>query len=203
MINQIKVWDPLVRIFHWSLVIAFTVAYLSGDEENAIHINAGYIILGLIIFRLIWGFIGSKYARFKDFTYSPRSIINYLKSLFTRQPKHYIGHNPAGGAMILALLIGLTVTTYSGLKIYAIEEGAGPLAQSTELSLIKTAYADDDNHDGYDEDNDEEFWEEIHEASANIVLLLVVLHIVGVIVAGKLHNEKLIKAMITGKKTSE
>ena len=213
----IRVWDPLVRLFHWSLVLAFAVAYLSGDEESDIHIYAGYIILGLLVFRLLWGFVGTRFARFSDFIYSPQAIIKYSKDLFSGKPKHYLGHNPAGGAMIIALLLSLIVVTYSGLKVYAIEEGAGPLAQDSQISFITPAYADDDDADEYrkdGEDNEaygehegdedgEDFWEEIHEASANFVLFLVILHIAGVFVAGKLHDENLVKAMITGNKKVE
>jgi len=206
MKEEIRVWDPLVRIFHWSLVLAFVVAYLSGEEESDIHIYAGYIIAGLLAFRLLWGFVGSRYARFSDFWYAPRDIIGYIKDMLSGSPKHYLGHNPAGAAMIFALLLSLVVVTYSGLKVYAIEEGAGPLAQGTEISLITSAYADDDDDDEHgeygehEEDEEEEFWEEIHEASANFVLFLVILHIAGVFVAGKLHDENLVKAMITGNK---
>ncbi len=220
--KEIRVWDPLVRIFHWSLVLAFAVAYFSGDEESDIHIYSGYIILGLLVFRLLWGFVGTRFSRFSDFIYSPQAIIKYSKDLFSGKAKHYLGHNPAGGAMIIALLLSLIVVTYSGLKVYAIEEGAGPLAQGSQISLITPAYADDDDADEYrkygeanevngkyeggehegDEDG-EDFWEEIHEASANFVLFLVILHIAGVFVSGKLHDENLVKAMITGNKKVE
>jgi cytochrome b len=207
MEKEIRVWDPLVRIFHWSLVLAFTIAYLSGDEESDLHIYAGYVVLGLISFRLIWGFIGTPYARFKDFVYSPRTIISYSKELVAGKAKHYLGHNPAGGAMIIALLLGLAAASYSGLKVYAIEEGAGPLAQqSTEISVISSAYADDDDdeHEGKKQEvGDEDFWEEVHEASANFVLFLVILHIAGVFVSSKLHKENLVRAMITGNKKVE
>ena len=208
MKNEISAWDPLVRIFHWSLVLAFTVAYLSGDEESEIHIYSSYIVAGLIIFRLIWGFIGTRYARFGDFVYSPRTVLKYIKSMASGKPEHYTGHSPAGGAMVIALLLSLVVVTYSGLKVYAIEEGAGPLAQQTdEISFIKSAYADDDEYEKngeYQRDSNEtsgeDFWEEIHETSANFVLFLVFLHIAGVIVSSRLHKENLIIAMITGKK---
>jgi len=207
MEKEIRVWDPLVRIFHWGLVLAFAVSYISGDEESDLHIYAGYAVLGLISFRLVWGFIGTRYARFSDFVRAPQTIITYLKDLAAGRAKHYIGHNPAAGAMILALLLGLFVTSYSGLKVYAIEEGAGPLAQqTTEISLISSAYADDDDdeHEGkHEEGGDEDFWEEVHEASANFVLFLVVLHIAGVFVSSKLHKENLVKAMLTGKKKVE
>ncbi len=141
-------------------------------------------------------------------------MISYLKGLITGKIKHYTGHNPAAGWMIIALLISLFIVTISGLKVYAIEEGLGPLAEvNTELSIISSAYADWDEDDEKEEykqyrDNgknnqDEEFWEEVHEAPTNFTLLLIFLHITSVIVASKLHNENLIKAMITGKKHSQ
>ena len=201
MKKEIRVWDPLVRISHWGLVLAFGIAYFSGDEENNLHIVAGYVVFGLIGFRILWGLIGTRFARFSNFVYSPGSVIKYIKDSIAGRPKHYIGHNPAGGVMIIALLLSLGGVTYSGLKVYAIEEGAGPLAQqSTEISFIKSAHADADEHEEHEE---EEFWEEIHEASANFVLFLVILHIAGVFIAGRLHDENLVKSMITGKKKVE
>jgi len=208
MSNEIRVWDPLVRIFHWGLVLAFTVAYLSGDEESSLHIYSGYVVLWLIAFRVLWGLVGSRYARFSDFVYSPGTVIQYLKDLIAKKPKHYIGHNPAGGAMVIAMLLCLFVVSVSGLKVYAIEEGLGPLAgEYPALTVISTAYANDDddehgknaNRHGEDEEA-EEFWEEIHEASSNLMLLLIFLHITGVIVSARLHDEHLVKAMFTGKK---
>ena len=195
--NEIKVWDIFVRVFHWSLVIAFIIAYLTSEEENIWHIYSGYIVLGLITFRILWGFIGSKYARFSDFIYSPKTVFQYIKELAAKNPKHYLGHNPAGGWMVILLLISLFLVTISGLKVYAIEEGKGPLADSSDISIISKVYA---NGHEEEEDEKEEFWEEIHEITTNITLVLIALHILGVIVASKLHKENLIKAMITGKK---
>ena len=214
MSKEIRVWDPLVRLFHWSLVLAFSIAYLSGEEESNLHIYAGYVVLGLIAFRVVWGLIGSRYARFSDFVTSPGTLIHYLKGLLARKPQHYVGHNPAGGWMVVAMLICLFIVSVSGLKVYAIEEGLGPLAgEIPTLTLVSAARADDDDDDhrghrkekkGHDEDEAaEEFWEELHEVSSNIMLLLIVLHIGGVIVASRLHNEHLVKAMITGKKNSK
>ena len=202
--NTIKVWDILIRIFHWSLVASFFIAYFTAEEENFWHIYSGYTVLGLILFRIIWGFIGSKYARFRSFLYSPAEVIQYLKELMEKKPTHYVGHNPAGAYMIFALLLSLFVVTLSGLKVYAIEEGLGPFAEMTsEFSIIDNVYADEDERDDeYEKENEEEeeFWEEIHEASTNFTLFLIFLHITGVIVASRLHHENLIKAMITGKK---
>jgi len=213
MSNEIRVWDPLVRIFHWGLVLAFTVAYLSGDEESSLHIYSGYVVLGLIAFRVLWGLVGTRYARFSNFVYSPGTVIQYLKDLVANKSKHYIGHNPAAGAMVIAMLLSLVVVSVSGLKVYAIEEGLGPLAAaSPALTVISPAHADDDDDDdehgkdknGHGEDEAaEEFWEEIHELSSNFMLLLIFLHITGVIVSGRLHDEQLVKAMLTGKKISK
>ena len=208
--SQIRVWDPLVRIFHWSLVLAFAVAYLSGDEESNLHIYSGYVVLGLITFRVLWGLIGTRYARFGNFVTSPKTVIQYLKSLVAGKPEHYIGHNPAGGWMIIALLVCLFIVSVSGLKVYAIEEGLGPLAgEIPALTLISPARADDDDddHGNHEKDkkgeDEEEFWEELHEVASNVMLLLIFLHISGVIISGRLHNEQLVKAMLTGNKTSK
>ena len=211
MSNKIRVWDPLVRIFHWSLVLAFTVAYPSGDEESSLHVYSGYVVLGLIAFRVLWGLIGTHYARFSDFVYSPGTVIQYLKDLVAKNPKHYIGHNPAGGAMVIAMLLCLFVVSLSGLKVYAIEEGLGPLAgEAPALTVISPAYADDDDdkhgknvNGNVENEQAEEFWEEIHEVSSNFMLLLIFLHITGVIISGRLHDEHLVKPMLTGKKISK
>lgn len=199
--NTIQVWDILIRTFHWSLVVSFVIAYLTAEEENIWHIYSGYAVLGLIIFRVIWGLIGSKYARFGNFIYSPGVVIQYIKELIEKRPKHYVGHNPAGGYMIMALILSLFVVSVSGLKVYAVEEGLGPLALiNAEITITNNAYADqDENNDGHD-DHEEEFWEEIHEVSTNFTLFLIFLHIAGVLVSSRLHDENLVKAMITGKK---
>ena len=206
MEKEVRVWDLLVRIFHWGLVLAFVVAYLSGEEKENLHIYSGYVVLALISFRVLWGMIGTRYARFSNFVCSPQTTIAYIKDLFNGTAKRYLGHSPAGAAMIVALLLSLFVVSYSGLKVYAIEEGAGPLAsQSTEIGFVKAAYADDDEHereagDRHEDSDEEKFWEEIHEASSNFVLFLVIVHIIGVVISGRLHKENLIKAMFTGKK---
>ena len=211
MSKQVKVWDPLVRIFHWSLVLFFIVAYLSEDQVS-IHVLAGYVVLGLIVFRVIWGFIGPEYAKFSQFVSGPRQVLGYIKGIVTMSPKHYLGHNPLGGWMVLMLLAILFVVTLSGLKLYAVEEGLGPFASKSNVQFITTAYADghdddddDDDHkhkkNGDKNDTDEEFWEDIHEGASEFMIFLILLHIAGVLASSMLHDEKLVKAMITGKKT--
>lgn len=215
MSKKIYVWDPLVRVFHWTLMLAFVVAYLTGDEENAIHIYSGYYILGLLAFRVLWGFIGTKYARFTSFTFSPVAVVSYLSSLFSKDSgEKYIGHNPAGSWMVIIMLISLLATGFSGLKVYGAE-GYGPLAQTShainftpqqkDTGLIKVSRYERD----HDEENEneqeghgdsEEFWEEIHEFFANFSVLLVILHILGVMLSSNKHGQNLVRAMIIGYK---
>jgi cytochrome b len=179
---ETKVWDPLVRIFHWTLAAAFALAYLTGDEVLGVHVVAGYTIAGLIAFRLVWGLIGPRHARFTDFVYRPRDVITYLKHLLRGRAARYRGHNPAGGAMTIALLTLLVLSVVTGLAVYGAEEGAGPLAGAM------AAYADN------------EWVEEVHEFFANATVVLVVFHIAGVIVSSLLHGENLPLAMVTGRK---
>ncbi|MGB5261538.1 MAG: cytochrome b/b6 domain-containing protein [Gammaproteobacteria bacterium] len=203
--KSVRVWDPLVRLFHWSLVLTFTVAWLSGEEESLLHIYSGYAVMGLILLRVFWGFAGTRYARFSDFLYSPRRTLRYLGSLLDRAPEHYTGHNPAGGWMIVLLLASLLVTGYTGIEVYGAE-GHGPLAANGPgVEWVSVAYADDedndDDHHGEGEANEaEEFWEELHEFFAYFTLLLIFIHVAGVFVASRLHGENLVKAMISGNK---
>ncbi len=199
-----QVWDIGVRTFHWTLVTAFTVAYLTGEGDSQWHVYAGYVIGGLLVFRIIWGFVGTRYARFSHFIYSPKETIDYIKSLAGGTPKHYMGHNPAGALMIFVMLVTLVLTTLSGLKVYGLE-GYGPLADSDTGYVIRTAQASggmvlEREDDEGEEDEAEEFWEEIHEALANFMLILIFIHLAGVVISSRAHRENLVKAMITGKK---
>jgi cytochrome b len=124
----IKVWDPVVRIGHWTLVLAFFVAYFTEDDFMTQHVWAGYVVGAVVCFRLLWGFVGTEHARFKDFVVSPATMLQYVRDLRNKRSKRYIGHNPIGGAMIIALLISVAVTVYTGVALYAIEDHAGPLA---------------------------------------------------------------------------
>lgn len=136
--REIKVWDIGVRLFHWSLVAAFLTSYLS-DELHDLHTWSGYAVIALLVFRTYWGFAGTSYARFSHFVYSPGEVMAYLLGIARGRPPHYTGHNPAGGWMILLMLITLTLVCFSGLKALAVE-GEGPFAR-IDLSLISSAYA--------------------------------------------------------------
>ncbi len=200
-----QVWDIGVRTFHWTLVTAFTVAYLTGEEDSQWHVYAGYVIGGLLVFRIIWGFVGTRYARFSHFIYSPQETIQYVKGLAGGTPKHYMGHNPAGALMIFVMLVTLVLTTLSGLKVYGLE-GYGPLASTDTGYVIQTAQASGGMESEWKEaeeeheDEAEEFWEEIHEALADFMVILILIHIAGVVISSRVHRENLVKAMMTGKK---
>ena len=203
----VRIWDPLVRIGHWVLVAGFAAAYLTEDDLLGPHVWAGYAVGTVIVLRLAWGLIGPRHARFSDFIYAPRTIMAYIKDLLHFRGRRYLGHSPAGGAMILALLLILSATVYTGLMTYALDKNRGPLAsfaaQAPE-TIISTALADDDDNDGTTNRNARRhFWKEIHEIFSNAALLLIVLHVGGVTFVSYIHRENLVRAMITGDKRSE
>ena len=193
----IRVWDIAVRIFHWSLVLFFAIAYLTGEEESQLHNWSGYVVLGLLAFRVVWGLIGTRYARFWNFIYSPARTLAYARSLISGQPEHYLGHNPLGGWMVIALMVSIGLTSWTGLELEAAE-GRGPLAAG--LHVIQPVFADDDFGNERKEEEGDEFWEELHEFFANMAVTLVFLHIAGVVFSSVVHRENLVKAMVTGYK---
>ena len=220
MNDKSQVWDLFVRVFHWSLVVLFITSYVSSEENIDIHVYSSYMIFGLLLMRIVWGFVGSKHARFSDFLYSPKEAIVYLKGLRSGKAKLYLGHTPAGTMMIFALFLSLFAAIITGFKVYGLE-GYGPFAETSvyetqeqdELheqreKLVKheerdekhDAQAEYEKHEGSEE---EEFWEEIHEFFANFTIFLIVLHVVGVLVSSFAHKQNLIKSMITGIKKTE
>ncbi|RDD62776.1 cytochrome b/b6 domain-containing protein [Ferruginivarius sediminum] len=137
--GSVKVWDPLVRVLHWSLAGCFALAYVTGEEILSLHQVAGYGIVAIVGARALWGLVGPRYARFDDFVPGPGRLIGYLRDLLAGRPRRYLGHNPAGGAMIVALLAGLLGTGASGiLTLYggdAFEE-LHEVAANITLTLV-------------------------------------------------------------------
>ena len=168
----VKVWDPFVRLFHWSLVALVLVALLTGDEQGAIHVAAGYAIAALVAARLLWGLVGSRYARFSNFLKSPGETLRYGAQALAAKSPRYLGHNPLGAAMIVALLTMLAVVC-----------GGGYL-------LTTDAYWGD------------ETFKALHEAAAYLLLAMVGLHVAGVLWTSLEHRENLVRAMITGRKAA-
>lgn len=184
--SKLEVWDVVVRIFHWSLASAFLITYITEDDFITLHTITGYLIGVLILFRIVWGFIGSRYSRFSDFVYPPSSIVAYTKQIIAFSADRYIGHNPAGGAMVIALLCTLALTVISGVVAYGGEQASGPL--SGVMATLPHWSA--------------ELAEETHEWLANFTLILIFVHVAGVLVASLQHGENLIKSMFTGRKQS-
>lgn len=169
----LRVWDPFVRLFHWSLVALFAVAFVTGEEIERLHEWAGYGVAALVAMRVVWGFVGPRYARFSDFVKGPRAVWTFLKQSARLEAPRYLGHNPAGGAMVVTLLVVLAALCGTGIAMtVAGYAGSKPL-------------------------------EEIHEALANIALGLVVVHVLGVALASWEYGENLARAMVTGRKRGE
>lgn len=133
--DQLVVWDPFVRVFHWSLLGAYVTAWATAEEWAGLHERIGYFMLALIGLRLAWGLVGSRYARFGEFVAGPGRTFAYVKCLLRGCARRFVGHNPAGGWMILALLISLFVASVSGIWMAgggevweALHEGAANLS---------------------------------------------------------------------------
>lgn len=186
----VAVWDPLVRIGHWLLVLGFAIAYLSAEEDNgtpaAWHVWAGYGIGLTVLIRFLWGFVGTRYARFSDFVYRPAQVLRYLLDLPLGRARRYLGHSPAGGAMTVVLFVSLAATVVTGIMAYG-DRGHGPLAGASA---------------GVGEDGGGAAGE-IHGALASMTLVLIGLHLLGVGIASVVHRENLVGTMIHGRKHAD
>lgn len=183
--RTIVVWDLPTRVFHWALVVAVVVSYVTGGGEGSwfvAHTIAGYVVALLLLFRLLWGFVGSAHSRFSDFLYSPQSVATYVSRLIRLKPPRFIGHNPLGGWMVILMLIVLAANVVTGL-LSGEEHGPGGLL----LPLIAAP--------------GEEGLAEIHEVLGNLIVVLACLHILGVVADWILTRENIVRAMITGEKT--
>jgi cytochrome b len=168
----VPVWDCFVRVFHWSLAALVLTEYLTTDDARTLHHLAGYAVLGLIGVRLVWGVIGSRHARFVSFVAGPRTVLAYLRALRQGTAPRHLGHNPAGGMMIVALL---------GLLI--VVAGSGWLSETDVFYGVPWV-------------------DHLHHISAHLLLVLIGLHVCGVIVSSWLHRENLVLAMLTGRKSA-
>ncbi|MBL8906398.1 MAG: cytochrome b/b6 domain-containing protein [Rhizobiales bacterium] len=169
-VPSVRVWDPAVRAFHWGLAASILAAWLTSDEWTSAHIWVGYLAGALVTFRVVWGFAGSPYARFKSFVQSPRSIARYLADMVTGRERRYLGHNPAGGAMIVALLATVALLGLTGW-----------------MQTLDRFWG-------------EEWLEGLHEFLADGLLVLIAAHITGVLLASWRHGENLVFGMISGRK---
>lgn len=133
--RSILVWDAPVRVFHWLMVASFIGAFITAESERwrLLHVTLGYTMAGLVVFRIAWGLIGTRHARFASFVRGPRAVVAYLVSILRGRPEHHTGHNPAGAVAIVALLVLTCVTAAAGWATYyevggkwmeALHEGA-------------------------------------------------------------------------------
>jgi len=167
--RMIRVWDPLVRVLHWTLAATVLGAYLI-ERPRDLHEALGYVALGAVAVRVVWGFVGPRHARFASFVPSPARLLGHLRQMPGGNEPRHVGHNPVGAVMILALLSLVALTGITGWMM------------------------------GTDALFGEDWVEELHEAAATATLALVPLHVAGVIWSGMRHRENLVRAMITGDK---
>jgi cytochrome b len=179
--NCIRVWDPLIRLFHWGLVGAVAVSWLTQEEDYELHLLAGYGVLELTVLRLVWGFVGTRHARFSDFVRTPYQVLAYLRQLARGHAPRSLGHNPAGGVMIVLLLLVMLTLALSGVALDAAENRAGPLADTRLFLYTEVIRA-------------------IHVWATDAALMLIALHLLGVAHASWVHRENLVRSMITGGK---
>ena len=165
-----RVWDPFVRVFHWSLLACVLLNEFAVDDGEILHQWLGYTALALVGLRIVWGFVGTRHARFADFLPTPRRVLRHVTALFDGQPEHHWGHNPLGALMVFALL-----TTVIALGL---------------TGWLQTT----DTYWGV------EWVQELHEALAEGLLWLAGLHAASALVMGRIERTRLIKAMVTGTK---
>lgn len=166
----IRVWDPFVRLFHWGLVLSFGVAWFSSNSWEQLHDGAGYVAGAFVLSRAVWGVFGTRYAQFSQFVRSPRIVLGYLTAIVRGNEERYIGHNPAGGAMVVALMLAMGSTAFTGWML-------------TTDAFWGVAWL-----------------QNLHNLLAHGLLLLVCVHLAGVMLASFRHRENLIAAMIFGQK---
>jgi cytochrome b len=179
------VWDLPLRLFHWLMVCAVTVAaitgYLSSEWWLSLHVLAGYALGYLLAFRMTWGFLGSYYSRFSSFPLRLRDVANHLFSVLRARPETHAGHNPVGAWMIVGLLTLMILLVVTGLIVLGGQENLGPFA-----AIISFKVGD--------------FFEDIHEALAGALIGAICIHLLGVFVEVKFFRHPILKAMISGQK---
>lgn len=168
--QEVRVWDLFVRLFHWGVVLCVFLNYAVFDDGKIVHRYIGYVLAALLALRVLWGFVGARHARFADFVVRPATVLGYLGALLRGRDRRYLGHNPAGGAMIVALLLLLAAISLTGW-----------------MQTLDAFWGDI-------------WLEDLHEILANTLIGFVAVHLLGVLVESLRHRENLVRAMITGRK---
>ena len=198
-LGWVRVWDPFVRIAHGVLVAGFAIAYATEGKPAWLHEWAGYAVGATVALRVAWGFVGPREARFASFVVRPSAALTYLRRLLALRAPRFLGHSPAGGVMVVALLASLATTTATGIAYLGASRDRGPLApllgaEAARLQAEASARGEERFR------RPGRWLKQVHEAAANVTLLLVLAHVGGVVLASVAHRENLPRAMVTGRK---
>ena len=182
-LKTVVVWDLPTRLFHWTLVALMIAQWLTAEESSTMdwHVWGGYAVLALVLFRLIWGFVGSETARFSDFVRGPGAALEYVRALLRGETPHYLGHNPLGAWSIVAMLVLLLVQAGTGLFANDDILIEGPLY----------AWVSKDTSD---------WLTTIHKLNFNLLLLVIAIHLSAVLFYLLVKRENLIHPMLSGQK---
>jgi cytochrome b len=194
-------WDPIVRISHWTLAAAVIANGLLTKPGGTIHIWIGWVALGLLALRFLWGLFGPAEARFSAFLPDPRAAVSHLLDLVRGRPREYPSHNPAASIMVYALWACLVAVTATGLMM---TNGRSPVTIAEEKAAVAAGdwsvlINDEDGEDEHEDGPFGEIAEEIHETAANLLLVLALLHVAGVAVESRALRRNLVRPMIYGR----
>jgi cytochrome b len=177
----VRVWDPYVRVFHWLLVIGIAGSWITGEKGwYETHYQIGLCVAWLLIFRILWGFVGSRTARFTHFLKGPGAVFGYMKTMFARKPSHAFGHNAGGGLMVLVLLLAVAIQGFAGLFNTDDVLFDGPLYDNAPDWATHLAGV-------------------VHARMFNILLALIALHVLVIALYYFWKRENLVRAMVTGR----
>jgi cytochrome b len=182
-VGTVKVWDPVVRLFHGGLALAVLGSFLTSERDALlpVHVGLGIAVVGLVVLRVAWGLLGPRPARFAAFVRGPREVLGYARAMLRGRPPRHLSHNPLGGAMVMALLVALAGLAATGAVVRAGPEFEGPLTGLLSLRAAKGV-------------------KEVHEALSGGLLGLIVVHLAGVLASSLLEGQNLVLGMITGRK---
>ncbi|KGJ11507.1 cytochrome B [Paracoccus versutus] len=184
-VREVRLWDPLLRAFHWLLAFFVIAAWglgQFGPARMTLHFWCGYVVAGLLVFRLVWGFVGPAPARFSHFVRGPEAVAGYMRGLMLREPSYWPGHNPMGALSVIAMLAVLAAQVSSGLISDPDDYiNVGPLASYVSGATRSKAVG----------------W---HNLGANLILVLVLLHVAVILFYRYWKREDLVRPMITGRK---
>jgi cytochrome b len=192
-------WDPVVRITHWAVALGVVVNGLLVKPGGTVHFWVGWALAGLLLVRVLWGFVGPRRARFASFPPDPRATLSHLADLLRGRTGDYPSHNPAGAMMAYALWALIVVTLVTGLMMTG---GDSPVTVAEDKAAVAAGDWSVLVRDGDDQDDDgvAEVPGDVHEVAANLILVLALLHVAGVIIEGRVLGRNLVRPMILGRK---